>query len=62
LLGVVDLNGSGMPEKSRGSVERIIGAFLPGRLAGPCARLHAAGLVPKKEAEDLSAGLTSSRN
>jgi hypothetical protein len=44
-----------MPE-NRSSVERIIGAFLPDRLVGPYVRLHAAGLVPKHEAEEFVGG------
>jgi hypothetical protein len=45
-----------MSEENRGCVERIVGAFLPDRLAGSYARLHEAGMVPKHEAEEFVGG------
>ena len=45
-----------MPEENRSSVERIIGAFLPDELVDPYVRLHAAGPVPKHEAEEFVGG------
>jgi hypothetical protein len=45
-----------MAEEKRSSIERIITGFVPEELVGPYVKLHAAGRVPKEDAEEFLGG------